>query len=126
MAATLTLFALLLELMIGYPDRLVRAVGHPVTWMGALISALDRGLNPDTASPAARRTAGTVAILILMAAVGTVAFPFERRLSRLPFGWIAAALLASTLLAQRSLHEHVGRVATALQEAGIAAGRAAG
>jgi adenosylcobinamide-phosphate synthase len=123
--AALTLLALLLELMIGYPDWLVRAIGHPVTWMGALIGALDRSLNRDTASPAARRAAGTVAVLILIAAVGTVAFLFARGLSWLPFGWIVAALLASTLLAQRSLHEHVGRVATALEETGIAAGRAA-
>jgi adenosylcobinamide-phosphate synthase len=121
----LTLLALLLELMIGYPDRLVRAIGHPVTWMGALIGALDRGLNRDTAPPAARRLAGAVAVLILIALVGTVAFLFERGLSGLRFGWIAAALLASTLLAQRSLHEHVRRVAIALEEAGIAAGRTA-
>jgi adenosylcobinamide-phosphate synthase len=123
--AALTLLALLFELMIGYPDRLVRAIGHPVTWMGTFIGALDRSLNRDTAPPAARRMAGTVAVLILITAVGTVAFLFERGLSWLPFGWIAAALLASTLLAQRSLHEHVGRVATALEEAGIVAGRAA-
>jgi adenosylcobinamide-phosphate synthase len=123
--AAFTFLALLLELMFGYPDRLVGAIGHPVTWMGALIGALDRGLNRDTTSPAARRAAGTVAVLILIVAVGTVAFLLGRGLSRLPFGWIAAALLASTLLAQRSLHEHVGRVATALEEAGIAAGRAA-
>ena len=51
MAAALTLLALLLELMIGYPDRLhARMIGHPVTWMGALIGALDRGLNRDTAT----------------------------------------------------------------------------
>jgi adenosylcobinamide-phosphate synthase len=123
--AALTLLALLFELMIGYPDRLVRAIGHPVTWMGALIGALDRGLNRDSAPPAARRLVGTVTVLILVGAVGTVAFLFERGLSRLPFGIVAAALIASTLMAQRSLHEHVGRVATALEQAGIAAGRAA-
>jgi adenosylcobinamide-phosphate synthase len=121
----LTLLALLLELMIGYPDRLLRAIGHPVTWMGALIGALDRGLNRCSAPPAARRLTGTVAVLILIAAVGTVAFLFERGLSGLRFGFVAAALVASTLMAQRSLHEHVGRVATALEQAGIAAGRAA-
>src|SRR5580704_5465978 len=125
MAAALTFLALLLELIIGYPHRLGRVIGHPVTWMGALIGALDRGLNRDTASPAARRMAGTITVLILVAAVGTIAFMLERALSRLPFGSLAAALLASTLLAQRSLHEHVARVATALETAGIAAGRAA-
>ena len=125
MAPALTLLALLFELMIGYPDRLTAMIGHPVTWIGALIGALDRGLNRDTATAAASRMAGTITILILIAAVGSIAFMVERGLSWLPFGWIVAALLASILLAQRSLHEHVARVATALETAGIAAGRQA-
>jgi len=125
MAAALTLLALLFELVIGYPDKLVRAIGHPVTWMGALIGALDRALNRDTATPWARRAAGTITVLILIAAVGSIAVMLERGLLRLPFGSVAAALLASTLLAQRSLHEHVARIATALETAGLAAGRAA-
>ena len=111
--------------MIGYPDRLLRMIGHPVAWMGHLIGTLDRGLNHDTATPAARRMAGTFAVLVLITAVGTIAFLFERGLLWLPFGSVAAALLASTLLAQRSLHEHVARVATALEEAGATAGRKA-
>ncbi len=125
MAAALTLLALLLELMIGYPDRLMAMIGHPVTWIGALIGALDRRLNRDTATAAARRMAGTVTVLILIAAVGSVAFMVERGLSGLPFGWVVAALPASTLLAQRSLHQHVERVAGALETAGIAAARQA-
>jgi adenosylcobinamide-phosphate synthase len=125
MAAALTLVALLLEIAFGYPDRLLRLIGHPVTWMGVLIGALDRGLNQDTAAPGARRAAGVFTVLILVTAVGTIAFLLERGLLRLPFGLVAAALLASALLAQRSLHQHVGRVATALDESGIAAARTA-
>jgi adenosylcobinamide-phosphate synthase len=125
MAAALTLLALLFEIMLGYPDRLMRMIGHPVTWMGALIGALDGRLNRDSATAAARRMAGTITVLILIAAIGTIAFMLERGLLWLPLGLVAAALLASTLLAQRSLHEHVARVATALEEAGIAAGRQA-
>ncbi len=125
MAAALTLLALLLELMIGYPDRLVRLIGHPVTWMGALIGALDRGLNREAAAPRTRRLAGLVAVLILVAVVGTISFLLWRGLSWLPFGFIATALTASSLLAQRSLHAHVGRVATALEEPGAVAARAA-
>src|ERR1700731_4108470 len=122
MAAALTLSALLFDIIIGYPDRLGRLIGHPVSWMGALIGALDRGLNRDEATPAARRMAGTITVLVLVAAVGTIAFLLERGLLRLPFGSIAAALLASTLLAQRSLYAHVARVAAALETAGLAAG----
>jgi adenosylcobinamide-phosphate synthase len=125
MAPVLTLLALLLEIMIGYPDRLLRRVGHPVTWMGRLIGALDGAWNRDSATPAARRMAGAIAVLILMAMAGIVAFAVWRTLLWLPFGSLAAALAASTLLAQRSLHEHVRRVATALEQDGIEAGRTA-
>src|SRR5260221_6748251 len=110
MAAAVTLLALLLEIMIGYPDRLVRLIGHPATWMGALIGALDRGLNRNSANPMARRMAGTFTVLILIAVVGLIAIMLERALLRLPFGLLAAALIASTLLAQRSLHAHVAGV----------------
>ena len=125
MAPALTLFALLLELMLGYPDWLVRAVGHPVTWMGALIGALDRGLNRAAAPPATRRMAGTAAVLILIVVVGLMAFMVWCGLLQVRFGWIAAALVASSLLAQRSLHAHVGRVANALARSDLAAARQA-
>jgi adenosylcobinamide-phosphate synthase len=125
MAAALTLVALLLELMFGYPDRLVRLIGHPVTWMGTLIGGLDRGLNRDAATPTTRRLAGVVAVLILISVVGTISFLLWRGLTWLPFGWFAAALAASSLLAQRSLHAHVGRVATALEQEGVVAARQA-
>ncbi|MFY9624587.1 MAG: cobalamin biosynthesis protein, partial [Rhodoplanes sp.] len=41
MSVALAFFALIIELMVGYPDRLVRAIGHPVIWMGRLIALLD-------------------------------------------------------------------------------------
>jgi adenosylcobinamide-phosphate synthase len=123
MAVALTLLALLIELMVGYPDRLLRAIGHPVIWMGRLIGALDHSLNRATAGPAARRAAGILAVAILIGAVGAVAFMLARGLGLLPWGPLAAAVVASTLLAQRSLHAHVARVADALEQGGVAAGR---
>jgi adenosylcobinamide-phosphate synthase len=121
MAVTLALLALLIEAVIGYPDRLVRAIGHPVTWMGRLISILDRTLNHESMSNASRRAAGAVAILIIV----TVGYVLERSLLLLPLGIVAAALIASTLIAQRSLYDHVLRVAAALEKNGLAAGREA-
>jgi adenosylcobinamide-phosphate synthase len=123
--AALTLAALLLELVIGYPDRLLRAIGHPVTWMGTMIGALDRRLNRDAATAAARRAAGAFTLLLLVAAVGSIASGLARALLALPFGLLVTAIIASTLLAQRSLHAHVARVAAALEASGLAAGRAA-
>lgn len=111
--------------MVGYPDRLARSIGHPVTWMGRLISWLDRRLNRDDADPESRRRAGAVAMLALFSIVGLVAFLIERALLLLPLGLIAVAIVASTLLAQRSLFIHVARVADALDDDGVAAGREA-
>ena len=115
----------MIELCAGYPQALLRAIGHPVIWIGRLIAALDRLLNRDTADAYRRRGAGIVAILLLLGIVGAIAFVVERELLRLPFGLIAVAVVASTLIAQRSLHQHVADVATALEQGGVIAGRAA-
>ena len=125
MAAPLALLALLFELMVGYPPALARSIGHPVTWMGHLITWLDRRLNRDDAGAEARRRAGAVALLVLLVVVGTVAFAVELILFQLPLGLLFAAAAASTLLAQRSLFVHVGEVADALDDGGIVAGRQA-
>jgi adenosylcobinamide-phosphate synthase len=125
MSVALALFAMLIELCIGYPQRVLRAIGHPVAWIGRLIGALDRLLNRDADSANWRKGAGIVAVLVLLGLVGSIAFVVERELLRLPFGLAATAVLASTLIAQRSLHRHVADVATALENDGIAAGRRA-
>jgi adenosylcobinamide-phosphate synthase len=125
MSVALALLAMMIELCAGYPRALLRALGHPVTWIGRLIAALDRLLNRNTTDPHRRRYAGIFAILLLLAIVGSITFVVERELLRLPFGFIAVAVIASTLIAQRSLHRHVADVADALERDGVAAGRAA-
>jgi adenosylcobinamide-phosphate synthase len=111
--------------VVGYPDRLLRAVGHPVIWIGRLIGTLDRLLNHDSAGNASRRWAGASALLIVIVSVAAAGFIVERSLLFLPGGIVLGALAASTLLAQRSLYQHVARVAEALEQGGLAAGRAA-
>ena len=103
----------------------MRAVGHPIVWIGGLIGWLDRKFNRDTDASDKRRAAGVVALLILLVVVGAIAFSVERELLRVPFGLVATGVLASTLIAQRSLHRHVADVADALDQGGVAAGRSA-
>lgn len=117
--------ALLIEASFGYPDRLVRTIGHPVTWFGRLISWLDCALNRETHSDANRRIAGFFAAFCIVAVPAVVAFVIERYVLLLPFGFLALGVLASSLLAQRSLHDHVARVALVLERDGIEAGREA-
>jgi adenosylcobinamide-phosphate synthase len=124
MSAVLTLLALLFEAAFGYPDRLAKTLGHPVTWIGRMIERFDLRLNRDGDDPR-RRLAGVLAILIIIIVAGAVAFLIERGLLLLPFGLVLVALLASTLLAQRSLHAYVERVAVALEQDSLAAAREA-
>jgi adenosylcobinamide-phosphate synthase len=125
MAITLTFLALLIEAIFGYPDWLVRTIGHPVMWMGRLIGILDRALNQETMSAAKRRAAGAFAALVVIAVAAIVSYALECSLLLLPLGVAIAAVAASTLVAQRSLYDHVHRVAAALEGNGIAAARAA-
>ncbi len=62
--ATILLVAMLIEDRIGYPDALYRRVGHPVTWIGALIAACDKHLNRPALSFTTRRLLGIVALLL--------------------------------------------------------------
>lgn len=124
MAVTPALLALVIEAAIGYPPLLWRAFGHPVTWMGAMIGTLERRFN-RAASARVRRSAGLAALATVVGTAFALAFAVERMLLSLPFGTFAVALLASTLVAQRSLHDHVARVARALEKDGLDAARTA-
>jgi adenosylcobinamide-phosphate synthase len=122
---TLALLALLLEAALGYPQRLVERIGHPVIWIGRLIGAMDRAWNRPARGFGVRRAAGVVALLVLILVAGGAGWAIQSALLLLPFGVVLLALLASSLLAQRSLYEHVARVAAALEQGGLEAGREA-
>jgi adenosylcobinamide-phosphate synthase len=123
MSIAVTLLALLIEATVGYPERVMRAIGHPVIWIGRLISFLDRMLNgPDSAY---RKPAGFVALLAIIAVPAVAAYAAERVLLLLPLGFALVAVLASSLIAQRSLYQHVERVADALEREGLEGGRKA-
>jgi adenosylcobinamide-phosphate synthase len=117
--------ALWLDAIAGYPDWIVRKAGHPVSWIGALIGAADRHLNKEHGSRPGRKLLGILALICIVACAAGPAFLLQEALARLPYGWIGIALLASTLLASRSLYEHVARVADALETGGLEAGRCA-
>jgi adenosylcobinamide-phosphate synthase len=125
MSIAVTLLALLVEATLGYPERVLRAIGHPVIWLGRMIDWLDHALNRDTSVGARRKAAGFVAAFLIAAIPAAAAYAMQIWLFLLPFGFIAIALLASTLIAQRSLYEHVERVAAALEQQGLDGGRRA-
>jgi adenosylcobinamide-phosphate synthase len=118
--------ALAVEAAVGYPNRLYTAIGHPVTWIGRLIKGLDRTLNREAWSFRQRRGAGIVALLALLTVTGLTAWKLDALLQALGLmGILILAILASSLIAQRSLHEHVAAVSKGLRKGGIDGGRMA-
>ncbi|GLS46174.1 adenosylcobinamide-phosphate synthase CbiB [Methylobacterium brachythecii] len=124
-ALAILCLALAIEAAAGYPDRLYRALGHPVTWIGRLIAALDRALNRG--SEARRRVAGIIALIVLLAvcAIFATMFTVLAALAGRAGSILSLAIIAASLPAQRSLHDHVARVARDLRSGGLAAGRTA-
>jgi adenosylcobinamide-phosphate synthase len=122
----LLLAALVIEAACGYPQGLYAWIGHPVTWIGALIAWLDRTLNREGDSFAKRKAAGVLALIVLLAITLTISLTLSALCQTLgPIGLMPLAVLASSLLAQRSLYEHVARVAAGLESGGLAEGRKA-
>jgi len=116
----IVLAAAVLDAAVGYPDALHRRIPHPVAWIGALISALEAGLNLPAFSQIARRLLGVVTLAII---VGVSAMA----------GWLiahfggpwAVAIVGAVGLAQRSLFDHVRAVARPLTAGDLDSARAA-
>ncbi|WP_186336076.1 adenosylcobinamide-phosphate synthase CbiB [Komagataeibacter melaceti] len=107
------------DALIGYPQALVSRIGHPVMWIGHLIDRLDMGLNRPALPPARRRANGFIAAGLIVTVPTLSALLAERVLRRVLPRWLAlpvTALMAGTLVAQRSLHDHVLAVARAAED----------
>jgi adenosylcobinamide-phosphate synthase len=103
----------------------LRAIDHPVMWLGRMIDWLDVTLNRETSSGGRRKVAGFAAAFLIVFVPAAAAYAVESALLLLPYGFVIVAVLASSLIAQRSLYEHVDRVAAALERDGLDGGRRA-
>lgn len=114
MTPLLALIALAIDVAIGWPDTLFRRIGHPVTWLGRLIAALDRRLNRGRH----RVARGAAASLLVIAAALVPALALQALL-----GPVLAAVLAWPLVAARSLDDHLRAVARPLRAGDLVAAR---
>nr|QDF42253.1 cobalamin biosynthesis protein CobD [Bradyrhizobium symbiodeficiens] len=115
--------AMAVDALLGWPSWLFARMGHPVTWLGRIIGAIDSGWNRASDPPAFRRGAGIAGALVVIAFSVAVGWVLQ---VLLPQGWIQIALLgvlAWPLVALRSLHDHVAAVAHPLLAGDIAAAR---
>jgi adenosylcobinamide-phosphate synthase len=108
--------ALIVENFVGYPPALFQRIGHPVQWIGKLIAYLDEGLNDPEADDSTQRYQGGFAVFALCLAGGLPAFIIAKILGAIPYGWVVNVALATTLLAQKSLRDHVRAIANALPQ----------
>jgi adenosylcobinamide-phosphate synthase len=117
--------AMAMDALVGWPGGLFARIGHPVTWLGALIDVLDARYNRDADAPALRRAAGIAAALLVIALAAGLGWALQAKFST---GWsrvVIVGIMSWPLVALRSLHDHVAAVARPLQAGDIAAARVA-
>ena len=122
--AIILLVALVIDRIVGDPDALWRRFPHPVVLFGKAISLADRWLNDPRLPDASRRRYGVIAPVLLLVVSAFIGHAIHRLLCHLGWaGLLIEAVLASILLAQKSLADHVLAVASGLRQGGLEGGR---
>ncbi|HTH15977.1 MAG TPA: adenosylcobinamide-phosphate synthase CbiB [Magnetospirillum sp.] len=122
--ALLMLFmALAVDAVFGEMGPLFRVLPHPVVLIGRLIGRLDKRLNKPSLPEADRRVRGVVLVALMAALALGLGFAIAFVARAVPHLWLLEVLVAATLVAQRSLFNHVDDVARALEHNGLEAGR---
>jgi adenosylcobinamide-phosphate synthase len=124
-AAGLMLAAWAVEALFGWPTWLYRLIRHPVVWLGAAVTGLEHAFNRPSWPHRARYVTGAAASLLAISIATGLAFAVSLALPETALGWAVEALLASSLIASRSLYAHVAAVARPLSADDVAAARTA-
>jgi len=104
----LLLMILVIEAAVGYPQWVYRAARHPVVWIGWLITTVERRWNSGDARR--RWFAGCALLVLLVLVTGGCGWVITAVSDHSIVGATALVLFSTTLLAQRSLHDHVAAV----------------
>ncbi len=121
----LLLAALVLDACFGEARGPFARMPHPVRLIGAVVGFFDRKLNRSERSSAERRVRGLLTVAAIVAGAFAVGWGITAIGRAIPFGWIFELALTTSLIAQRSLDQHVSRVAQGLATQGLDGGRAA-
>ncbi len=124
--------ALMMDALIGDPPVIYRRVPHPVGLIGNTIawleSPLQRYCHESNLKHRHRSLlpllCGAVLVAVVLMLVTAIAIGLDALFSQITAGWWVEALVVSTLLAGRSLWDHVKAVAVALEQS-LTDGRAA-
>jgi adenosylcobinamide-phosphate synthase len=108
------LVAVAVDAVLGWPDWLYDRIGHPVTWLGGLIDRAEQRLNLAQDPFWKRRLKG---VAVCLGIAGLAWFVAQLIVWVLPgglWGVLLTGVFAWPLVAARSLHDHVLRVARPL------------
>jgi adenosylcobinamide-phosphate synthase len=118
--------ALLIDRLLGDPEWLWSRLTHPVVLFGQAIGFFDEMLNGGGVTAGRLKLRGMATILILLAASIAAGVVLNRLFDVLgAIGFVLEAVTVAVFLAQKSLADHVVRVADGLRSGGLAAGREA-
>ena len=114
-----------IDAMFGDMRALFAIVPHPIVLAGRAVGWFERKLNRRHRSERARRNRGIITTIALVAAAAGLGWAIDRACRFSIIGSLAEIFMIATLLAQRSLYEHVAAVGDALRLGGLAPGREA-
>lgn len=117
--------AMMIEAVCGWPDALFDRMGHPVTWLGALIDRCDRQFNREIEPEWLRRGFGIAVVLGICGAVWGGMVLVVWALPGGALGVLLTGVIGWPLVATRSLYDHVHAVAMPLSHGDLVAARAA-
>ncbi|WP_438747808.1 adenosylcobinamide-phosphate synthase CbiB [Pararhizobium sp. O133] len=118
--------ALVLDRIVGDPEWLWQRVPHPVVLFGTMIGWFDRTFNRKRFEHDVLRIGGVLTIVVLLLWSLVCGWLIHWLLSELGIvGWLLEIVLVAVFLAQKSLADHVSRVATGLRTGGLEGGRKA-
>lgn len=121
----LLILALALDAAAGNMGGFHRWLPHPVVVMGSCIDWFDQRLNRGELSHRERVFRGALTVLVMVALSGLAGWGVMALGRVMPYGWVIELLAVTSLLAQRSLFDHVLDVARGLRDSGVAGGRRA-
>ncbi|OHV77890.1 adenosylcobinamide-phosphate synthase CbiB [Ensifer sp. LCM 4579] len=118
--------ALLIDRLVGDPDWLWSRITHPIVYFGQAIGLFDKGFNRADLGRGSLRLRGLVTIVALIVASIVLGIVLDRLFDVLgAIGFLFEAIIVAVFLAQKSLADHVTRVADGLRRDGLAGGREA-
>jgi adenosylcobinamide-phosphate synthase len=122
--AGLMLTALVIEAVMGWPKWLHARIAHPVVWLGGLIAILDQALNRPQMPCFVRYGFGAASAILVIAVATGAAWAIALFAPPGALGFALEAIFAASLVAGRSLYDHVAAVAAPLAGGDLASARA--